>query len=113
MFLSYVYYLSVFTPSLTKIIENKISQWPIDHELREGLDNIIKEKDIPWLKNPLENVWKQIQQSLTGRPFSDMGDIRKIEWKSLGIEWLVEFKNNHTTECYHRRARCNSSNYIS
>lgn len=41
----------------------------------------------------MDELWKTAQEDLNGRPFCDAGEKRSIEWRALGISWLVEFEN--------------------
>ena len=40
---------------------------------------------------------KSARDQLNGPPFSDVGRVRRIEWKALGITWSVRFINDYST----------------
>lgn len=77
-------------------VEEKFSKWPLDQKLREELTLLIEEQEENsyWKKTPIEDIWSQIEESLSGKPFNDVGTIRTINWKALGIEWEICFENN-------------------
>ncbi len=85
-----------FSPDMARVIEEKIAAWPIDKELRDGLDGLVKEQESCWQQSSLDEIWEEAQEGLSGRPFCDLGVIRQIGWRALGIEWLVEFKNEYS-----------------
>lgn len=41
----------------------------------------------------MSEIWAQICDKLSGRPFSDVGAVRDIKWHALGILWTVSFPN--------------------
>ncbi|MCB0309523.1 MAG: hypothetical protein KDD48_09140, partial [Bdellovibrionales bacterium] len=86
-----------FWPGIDQPIEEKFSKWPLDDETREELAKLIDEKDENsyWEKTPLEDIWLQIEEGLSGKPFNDVGEQRTISWKALGIEWEVCFFNRY------------------
>jgi len=86
-----------FWPEVSKHIEEKFVKWPLDQQLREELTQLIDEQDEAsyWKKTPLEDIWQQIEASLSGKPFNDVGEQRVIGWKALGIEWEVCFSNSY------------------
>lgn len=88
-----------FWEPLNGIIETKYSEWLIDDELRVELTKLIEEqpKDSYWLSASLEEIWKQLEDELAGRPFSDVGKNREIIWKANGIQWKVHFTNDYET----------------
>jgi hypothetical protein len=84
-----------YSPDLSSLIEDKISAWPMDQELSGELSELTQNKEGYWQRCSLEEFWNKSQEDLCGRPFCDLGSVRKIEWKALGIDWLVEFSNKH------------------
>ncbi len=86
-----------FWPEANEHVEKKFINWPLDNETREELTKLIDEQDKNsyWKKAPLEDIWLQIEENLSGKPFSDVGEQRVIGWKALGIEWEVCFSNSY------------------
>lgn len=86
-----------FWPEVSEHIEARFGDWPLDDETREELTKLIDEQDEDsyWKKTPLEDIWSQIEENLSGKPFNDVGKERVIGWKALGIEWKVLFENNY------------------
>jgi len=48
-----------------------------------------------WNGVSLDEVWKQMQKELAGRPFGDSGATREVVWPELGITWRVKWKNDY------------------
>jgi hypothetical protein len=48
-----------------------------------------------WDGISLDDVWKQMQEQLPGRPFGDVGAMREVLWPELGITWSVRWKNDY------------------
>lgn len=84
-----------FLLPISELIENKIAEWSVDEELRNELNDLVQDTNIPWQKASLDDMWINSQKDLASRPFCDLGVIRKIEWKALGIKWIVEFNNEY------------------
>lgn len=86
-----------FWPDANKAVEKKFLDWALDDDLREELTNLIDKQDESsyWKKTSLDDIWLQIEENLSGKPFSDVGKKRTINWKALGIEWEVSFANSY------------------
>jgi hypothetical protein len=75
------------------------TEWPIDEELKEGIESLSERDSGYWQRVSVEDFWDAAQSELTDRPFSDTGMRRQISWKALGIDWTVEFENDYFTMC--------------
>lgn len=86
-----------FWPDTNEHVEKKFSSWALDDETREELTKLIDEQDESsyWKKTSLDDIWLQIEENLSGKPFSDVGETRTINWKALGIQWEVGFANSY------------------
>ncbi|MCK4869957.1 MAG: hypothetical protein KAS93_02490 [Gammaproteobacteria bacterium] len=85
-----------FFPEIAKQIEKQYSNWPIDSELREGINQLAKEdENIWWRTETKETIWRMMQNDLSARPFCELGKTRKITWNSLGIKWRIHFQNTY------------------
>lgn len=86
-----------FDPNLAEVIESLVAKYPIDQELQEEL-NKAKENKGSWIyKSSVGELLSAFNRDLCSRPFSDLGAVRKIEWKALGITWQIEFQNEFAT----------------
>ncbi|WP_156360717.1 hypothetical protein [Dethiosulfatarculus sandiegensis] len=86
-----------FWPEVSKHVEVKFSKWALDQKLREELTLLVDEQDESsyWKKTSIEDIWLQLEENLSGKPFNDVGEVRKIGWKALGVEWEVCFENSY------------------
>jgi hypothetical protein len=68
---------------------------------RMGLESVLQETynhaQKVWGEQRKEELWKKMEEQLAGSPWSDMGSVRKIQWKAHGITWNIEWKNNYET----------------
>lgn len=70
------------------------SSWPIDSTTIDYINNPDIDKNHFFHTGTLDENWDCLQVEFTGRPCSDLGNIREITWKALDIEWIVNFKND-------------------
>jgi len=86
-----------FWPDISHHVERKFSEWALDDITRTELTKLIdgQDENTYWQKTPLEDIWLQIEDNLSGRPFNDIGEKRTISWKALGITWEVVFSNDY------------------
>jgi hypothetical protein len=85
--------LKRFDTDLGVRFDEVFSNWPLDHGTRTEIENL-GDTPGPWSSAPAEELCRTAQMQLAGRPFSDVGERRKISWKALGINWVVEFDND-------------------
>jgi hypothetical protein len=43
----------------------------------------------------LEKLWARLEEQLADRPFGDLGLSREARWRAFGVEWKVEWQNEH------------------
>ena len=80
-------------PNLVPIVDGLVAQWSIAEEFKEDIKELSGAPDL-WIKTmESDAIWKQVQDDLFGRPFSDLGSPRQISWKALGLTWIVEHEN--------------------
>ena len=84
--------LKRFDTDLGVHFDEVFANWPLDQGTRTEIENL-GDTPGPWSSAPAEELCRTAQTQLAGRPFSDMGERRKISWKALGISWVVEFDN--------------------
>ena len=83
-------------PGLLAIVDEGLRLWP--EPLRESIIRSSNEAGF-WTQGSWDDIWKIIQESSLGKPFSDLGSTRSIEWRGLGIHWSVMFENTYETAC--------------
>jgi hypothetical protein len=84
--------LKRFDTDLGVRFDEVFANWPLDQGTRTEIENL-GDTPGPWSSAPAEELCRTAQTQLAGRPFSDVGERRKISWKALGISWVVEFDN--------------------
>ncbi len=84
-----------FGAELVDPVEKRYQRWALDPETRSALSDLSDKQspDSYWVMTPMEEIWARISDQLRGRPFSDVGAKREIEWRCLGILWKVSFPN--------------------
>lgn len=88
--------LKRFDTNLGSSFDEAFVKWPIDQGIREEVEGLSSATG-HWSAAPTEEIWRKICSEFSGRPFSDVGERRKIQWKALGIIWEVEFDDNQAT----------------
>lgn len=86
------YYASVFNPDISNMIDAKLdllNDWM--NEINKGVET---QKSV--FKSE-EDLWNNAISQLDGRPFSDIGKERCIEFKLYGSIWKIRFENNYVT----------------
>ena len=46
-----------------------------------------------------DKLWEAVQEQLAGPPWSDVGPIRRTQWKAHGVTWHVQWANDYETTC--------------
>lgn len=87
--------LKRFDTDLEARFEEVFANWPLDQGTRTEIINL-GDAPGPWSSASAEEICRMAQAELAGRPFSDVGERRRISCKALGISWAVEFDNNQT-----------------
>lgn len=88
-----------FHQNSAEAFDRVVASWPIDPFTREMLESLSTEHTTYYKELPLDDLWKTVQEQLAGRPFSDVGEVRRISWRALGIRWEVDFANEHLVTC--------------
>jgi hypothetical protein len=81
----------------SEFVKKQFEDWALDDGTREELVKLSDDQSESsyWLTTPIEDIWRQIEENLAGKPFNDIGETRTIIWKALGIEWEVCFSNDY------------------
>jgi hypothetical protein len=73
------------------------TEWQVDPDTAERLSELLEEAGRYWQQHSSDQLKESAEESLFGRPFSDVGRVRKIEWRALGVRWVIEFENERET----------------
>jgi hypothetical protein len=78
-------------PNLLEDISIRIKKWK---GFEDYFEKLIPVAEKTWCKKDFSEVWPKIKEQMLGRPFSDFGQKRSVEFLALGIVWNFKFNNN-------------------
>ncbi len=81
-----------FNSDIVGVLDNTLKEKSMEPYM-ELLKRLMVDEGAYWRNAAIDELWKTVQEDLNGRPFCDSGEKRSIEWRALGISWLVEFEN--------------------
>jgi hypothetical protein len=85
------------------LVDEALARWP--EPLRQSVVLSSEQPDGFWFAGADVEVWKGIEEAFIGRPFSDLGSERRIEWCALGIRWIACFQNRYEETAIAERVR--------
>lgn len=71
----------------------QVSEWSVN----EDVDELLKMSQEHWSKFDKHELWVKLEEQIGDRPFSDIGMIRKSQWRQLGVHWKVSWQNDFVT----------------
>jgi len=80
-------------PQLSVFVQEFAQKWNSDGWLTEAF----QQADEAWIKEPIQNIWKKLEEQLVDRPFNDLGTHREASWFELGITWHARWINDSIT----------------
>lgn len=80
-------------PDLLEPIRDTVKKWKAE----DWLEELSSAVDETWGDMSIPKLWLTIEEQLGGRPFGDLGPLRKVSWSELGITWAVEWSNDYET----------------
>lgn len=91
-------YYATFIRSIAKIldtdfvnlIDKQIERWV---GLEEYFEEAIPLAEETWGQYEISDLWLEIEKQKNGKPFSDIGKTRFVEFNALGISWIFEWEN--------------------
>lgn len=82
-------------PPARALVDTLAADWP--PEIKEPIWKGAAQRDGFWNKGSWDEAWSTLEDAMLDRPFGDLGLMRRVTWKALGIEWHCEFANNYAT----------------
>ena len=80
------------SPQLFESIMKFVAKWNINNCLEQNIS--LSEKY--WSGKSISEIWDALEEDLLGRPFGDIGSIRKVTWSELGVNWRIKWDNNYS-----------------
>ncbi|WP_225370297.1 hypothetical protein [Methanobrevibacter arboriphilus] len=77
-----------------KEIKEYVSEMEDKYPINEMTDLILQEIESNFSDN-LDDIWPNLEKSIMGMPFSDCGISRNIVFKTFGIKWNINWKNDY------------------
>ena len=88
-----------FNQTLCAEIDSVIGDLQLDSFNQDYLHELFNDSTIPMAKASQEDAWAQLQDEFVVRPFADLGEVRTIEWKTLGVTWVARTPNRYNLVC--------------
>lgn len=82
-------------PQARTLVDTLAADWP--SEIKEPIWEGAAQSDGFWNDGSWDEAWSTLEDAMLDRPFGDLGPMRHVTWKALGIEWHCEFPNDYAT----------------
>lgn len=80
-------------PRLVPLVDNAVDAWG----LNELVDDLTPLRRETWPVGDVSELWSNIEEGLSGRPFNDLGETRESAWSEVGVTWRASWASDYAT----------------
>ena len=84
--------LKRLNPDLIQLVDDRLKNW---QGLEDYFVDLIPKAEEIWSQKSVPDIWTSLEEQVYGRPFSDLGQFRQIEFYALGITWRFRWENTY------------------